>query len=113
MVRDFQVIAKGSFAKAGQRTRKRLSAAVRKAAFDIEAQAKVSAPVDTGALKASIQATTTGELDAEVAVGVEYGVYVELGTVKAGAQPYLGPAVDLVGPVFLAMVAAIIAKGEQ
>lgn len=96
---------------------------VRKAALDIEAQAKSRAPVDTGFLRSSIYTVTADSSDygragksgngtmlpeiphppanppeADVAVGAAYGVYVEYGTSKAPAQPYLAPAVDAVRP---------------
>ncbi len=41
-----------------------------------------------------------GFLSAIVAVGAEYGVYVEYGTVNQAAQPYLEPAVEGVRPVW-------------
>lgn len=98
------------------------SKAVRKAAFDIEGGGKVNAAVDTGFMKASIYTVTHDEssygqgtagnagallpevehpasdLEAFVAVGASYGIYVELGTHKMPAQPYLTPAADAVRP---------------
>lgn len=87
-------------------------------AFDIEAQAKMNAPVDTGALRNSVyvegkeksdyqQAAAgvtsrrpdveterhpapSGKVIANVGPCVEYAEYVELG---ANAQPFLTPAV--------------------
>lgn len=61
----------------------------------VEARAKRLCPVDTGRLRASI--THAVERDAVGLVGVvgtdvDYGVYVEIGTSRAGAQPYLRPA---------------------
>lgn len=67
-----------------------------KLAHDIEAWAKHFAPVDTGFLKGSIHAEEESAVSWVVAVGAEYGAYVELGTVNMGAQPYLLPAVDAV-----------------
>ena len=110
---QFEVRVSGSFAALAKETRKKLSQVVRKAAFDIEAQAKANAPVDTGALRNSIQAETTGELEGEVGVGVEYGPYVEFGTVKTAPQPFLGPAVDAVQPAFEKAVAAVIARAGE
>jgi HK97 gp10 family phage protein len=76
-------------------------AAVHKAAFDIQANAQSYAPVDTGALRASVGVdTSTGALSAIVSVGVDYGEYVEFGTSRAGAQPFLIPAVEDVRPAF-------------
>jgi HK97 gp10 family phage protein len=74
--------------------RSKASAVVRKTAFDIEADAKGRAPVDTGALRASIATQVESDLRASVNVGVSYGAYVEYGTVRAPAQPYLTPAAN-------------------
>jgi HK97 gp10 family phage protein len=46
-------------------------------------------PVNTGALRASIQPTGDG-----VTVGVPYAAYVEYGTSDTAPQPYAGPAVN-------------------
>ena len=100
--------------------------AVASVAFAIEREAKINAPVDTGALRNSIYArigrngggnfseiagqvssangdARVGELPqpenettAYVGPSVEYAVYVELGTSKMAAQPYLTPAVNAV-----------------
>lgn len=94
--------------------RRRLSLAVRKSAADVEARAKVRAPVDTGALKNSIQARPVDELTSEVVVGVDYAAHQEFGTVKMAAHPYLRPAVEEVAPAFDAACAQSIedaAKG--
>jgi HK97 gp10 family phage protein len=50
---------------------------------------RMNAPVDTGALRASIQPTDDG-----VAVGVRYAAYVEYGTSRTGPQPYAVPAIN-------------------
>jgi HK97 gp10 family phage protein len=75
------------------------SAALRKTAFDIEADAKALAPFDLGTLMNSISTTISGDgrfgtMAAEIGPTVEYGVYQELGTSVMGAQPYMGPAFD-------------------
>ena len=57
-----------------------------------ETYAKAQCPVDTGRLQASITHVRE-DLTAWVGSGVEYAAYVELGTSRASAQPYLGPAV--------------------
>jgi len=109
-----------------EQLKRRASEAVRAIAFDIQLDAQLNAPVDTGALKNSIYTVTsegsdyvdrTGdavvanpeieplpevtaeeagvdELTAIVAVGAEYGLYVEMGTSRTPAQPYLGPAAE-------------------
>lgn len=82
-----------------------------KAALMVEADAKRLCPVDTGRLRSSITHNVDeGKLKAQVTAGgkyydgsplkkgasggtnVKYAVYVELGTYKMAAQPYLRPA---------------------
>lgn len=48
-------------------------------------------PVDTGRLKGSIASTVDGDM-AVCGTNVEYAMYVEMGTSKAAAQPFLRPA---------------------
>lgn len=101
---------------------------VAKLAFDVEAGAKLNitsqGAVDTGALHASVYASTrrassyrgnTGDaflrnpdaaiadeiqsrdrFEAIVGVPMDYAAFVELGTVKMAARPYLLPAVEAV-----------------
>jgi HK97 gp10 family phage protein len=59
-----------------------------------ESYAKLLCPVDTGRLRNSI--THQAESDTVMAVGtnVEYAPYVELGTYKMAARPYLAPSVE-------------------
>lgn len=59
-----------------------------------EGYAKKLAPVDTGNLRNSITHTVDEkEPAAYIGTNVEYASYVELGTAKMKAQPYLKPAV--------------------
>lgn len=97
-------------------------AAVAKAAYDIEGNAKITVPVDTGNLKNSIQtAIEPGELAANVGPrGVEYAIFVEYGTGRRGdpsvphadvagmaPRPYLRPAAEKVRPGFIAAMEQI------
>ncbi len=84
----------------------RLGQVVKKAALDIEAGAKQRAPVRTGNLKNSIQASEENPLLWRVDVGANYSVYVECGTRYMAAQPYLLPATEQIRPSFLAAVKA-------
>lgn len=116
--------------------RKAVGEIVRKTAFDIQAEAQTMAPIKSGFLKSSIYVVTNREssygqglvaqpsddallpeverpasdLEAVVAVGANYGVYVELGTVNQSAQPYMTPAAGFVEPQFHAALATIEAK---
>lgn len=74
--------------------RPKASQIVRRTALSIEAGAKRVVPVDTGNLKNSLQTQMVSDLEAEVGTVVEYGPYVEFGTSRQPAQPYLGPAAE-------------------
>lgn len=66
---------------------------ISKTAYQIEADAKIFAPVDTGNLRNSIKTTISeGGKHAVVGTDVEYSEFVEFGTFKQLAQPFLGPA---------------------
>ena len=78
--------------------RRRAGEAIKRAAYDVEARAKDVVPVDTGNLKNSIGTTMEGDLTAVVGTAVEYAPYVEFGTYKMAARPYLGTAAEAVRP---------------
>lgn len=48
------------------------------------------------------------DMTAAIAVGMEYGYDLEHGTRKSRAYPYLGPAVQKVGPVFSDAIARAV-----
>ena len=100
--------------KAMEQAKKR---ALEKVGMFVETGAKKLAPVDTGRLRNSITFSTEKDYGSysyqdndgnsytqqmpkadknEVIIGtaVEYAPFVELGTSKANAQPYLRPAID-------------------
>ncbi|WP_210651342.1 HK97-gp10 family putative phage morphogenesis protein [Nocardioides sp. SYSU D00065] len=91
------------------------AAAVRKTAFDIEADAKALAPVDTGNLRNSISTDITGDgrfgaITADIGPTAEYGAFVEYGTSRMGPQPYMAPAFERREPT---LTAALEQIGEQ
>lgn len=72
-----------------------------RAALEIESEAVAEVPVDTGRLKDSISTQEVGgtiEVGSGVKAGteVEYAHFVEFGTSKRAAHPYLQPAVEIV-----------------
>ena len=74
-------------------------AALSKTSADIVADAKKASPVDTGNLRASISASPVesgedGSFYAEIGPTAAYGVFVELGTSRSPAQPFLYPAAE-------------------
>lgn len=58
-----------------------------------ESYAKALCPVDTGRLRNSITHFQSGE-DEYIGTEVEYAPYVELGTRKMSARPFLKPAAE-------------------
>lgn len=88
------------------------SAALRRAAYAIQADAQALAPVDTGTLRASISTSIEGDgrfgaMTAEIGPTVEYGIYQEFGTSTQPGQPYLTPAFDRQVGSFQAAVARL------
>lgn len=62
-----------------------------------EGYAKKLCPVDTGNLRNSITHDTaeeSGDLVEYIGTNVEYAPYVELGTLRTKAQPFIKPAVE-------------------
>lgn len=79
------------------------SQVIRAAGFQTEAVAKNRVPVDTGNLKLSISTghpsgrdTAPGDLEVQVGPTAEYGAFVEYGTTRMAAQPYMTPAAEMV-----------------
>lgn len=69
--------------------------ALRAAALIPQNAAKELVPVDTGTLKRSIHMEDVpGELAVAVGTDVPYAPFVEFGTSRQPAQPYLRPALD-------------------
>ena len=71
---------------------RRIPVALEECGLAAEGYAKRLCPVDTGRLRNSIT-HTTDEDTAYVGRNVEYGPYVELGTSRTRAQPFIKPAV--------------------
>src|SRR5512146_2562669 len=74
--------------------RNRAEAVLEVAARHIEGMAKGLAPVDTGALRASIHVSQERPLQRTIGDGVEYGIYQEFGTRHMPAHPFLLPALE-------------------
>ena len=81
---------------------------VQASAAMVERGAKGKAPVDTGALRSSIHTQLgDGGMSASIAPGVHYAVYLEYGTRRMAAQPFMGPAFQGVIPMFVEGVAQL------
>jgi HK97 gp10 family phage protein len=94
------VQSKNDLPRISSQIERALSAAVKKAAFSIEAHAKELAPVDTGNLRNSIQTDIEGPLKATVGTNVEYAQYQEFGTRYQKGTPFLSTAADQVEKEF-------------
>lgn len=70
---------------------KRIEQALIAIGLTAETYAKRDCPVDTGRLRNSITHAYDDD-SAYIGTNVEYGKYVELGTSRMAARPYLGPA---------------------
>lgn len=78
-------------------TRNAIASGVSKAGALVEGSAKLIVPVDTGHLRQSISGRTEKTSDgakATIGTNVEYAAYVELGTSRQAAEPYLHPALQ-------------------
>lgn len=92
--------------------------AVTESCEDLAAKASENAPVDTGTLRASVHVesvvasgfTVTGTV-ATSGESNEYAAYVEGGTSKMGAQPYMEPALIENAPLY-AEAMARAARGQ-
>lgn len=72
--------------------------------------AKSFCPVDTGRLKSSINVQLSGN-SAVISADVEYASYVEFGTSKMSAKPYLVPALLSNKQDILSAIAEMIKGG--
>lgn len=68
-----------------------LGKGIRAGAERVRDRAKSACPVRTGALRNSISVSSDG-MRAEVSANTNYAAFVEFGTSKMRAQPYLTPA---------------------
>jgi len=79
-----------------------------KTAFDTESLAKVYAPVDTGNLMNSIAADKVRDMTWRVTASAEYAIYVEIGTRRMDADPYLEPALRATWPAAISAIGKAI-----
>lgn len=91
--------ARQALAKLGPEIKATASRELRTTAHDIENRAKQIVPVDTTFLQKSIGVTAgNGGLTAVIGPYANYAAYVEYGTSKMKAQPYMRPAFDAEAP---------------
>lgn len=71
----------------------------------VQNEARAECPVDTGTLRRSIHGQVDGT-DGVVGTNTEYAGYVEFGTYKMAAKPYLAPALKSHQSDIIAAIAA-------
>jgi hypothetical protein len=78
---------------------------MRRSAHQVERFGKQFARVDTGAMRSSITLAPTAQgmdLAQEIGPTVDYAIFEEFGTVHHGPAAFMGPALDRVGPEYVA-----------
>lgn len=76
-----------------RKLKKAVETGLRKGGYIIEGKAKARAPVRTGRLRSSIYSNMIDWNVLEVGAGVYYSEYVEFGTRKMRAKPFMVPAI--------------------
>lgn len=82
------------FPEIARRLERNAEALVRRTAENIAGEAKQRAPRATGKLARSIKVHRVGEFEYRVEVGAWYAHFIEFGTVKMAARPFLTPAAE-------------------
>lgn len=98
------------FANEARTAGKKAGTVVIATAAAIQRDAKLFAPVDTGMLRSSITRESTRTVygaSSEIGPEVNYGAYVEEGTWRMAAQPYLTPAAERNTGPFVETLAAV------
>lgn len=84
---------------------------LRRSSLRIERRAKIKAPVRTGYMRNGIFMEKVGQMRYKVTSPAHYSVYVELGTRKMRAQPFMGPAVKEETPILMANLRKMFVRG--
>lgn len=93
------VIVKNNVSAYTARVEAGVGTAVAKAVQEIEIRSQRLVPVDTGLLRSSVRtehSSRVGQHEGKIHYETDYAVFVEMGTRKMAAQPYLIPAVEYV-----------------
>lgn len=97
---------------ASQGIQRAIDRALEEIGLAAEGYAKRACPVDTGNLRNSItHAVESGEDAVYVGTNVEYAPYVEMGTRRTAAQPFLRPAATEHGPTYRSILKRNLEEG--
>jgi HK97 gp10 family phage protein len=92
----------------GARATKDAGQVVAKYAYAVEGMGKAFCPVDTGNLRNGIStALSPSRLSAEIGPTASYAPFVEFGTSRMAPHAFMGPALDIQTPGFVAALEAI------
>lgn len=90
-------------------TEEKIARAIAEGAGLVCERARELCPVDTGALRSSVNVAAEG-MSAAVTADVPYAAYVEFGTSKSAAQPYLVPALLQEKEAVIARIAEVLSE---
>lgn len=94
--------------RASGRIKRKAGQAIAKTALDVERIAKTRVPVDTGATRESITARIDrSALSATIGPTTYYAPFLEFGTRRMAARPFMGPALEAVKPGYVAAMERI------
>lgn len=85
-----------------------ISRELTRSAYNIQSSAKRKAPVDTGFLRSNIVVNIARKLTKTVRSMAEYSSYLEFGTSKMAARPYMRPAWEEERPKLLSRLKKIL-----
>ena len=92
---NFKIDITDNSGKAIQAKDEAVERALEAIGLQAEGYAKLLSPVDTGRLRNSLtHQAKQSEKAVYIGTNVEYGKYVEMGTRRSKAQPYLRPAIE-------------------
>lgn len=85
-----------------------VDAEIEDAAEELQYLAQELAPVRTGALRDSIHVQRIDHLAVQVRADAEYAAFVEYGTSRMAAQPFMTPAMETIRQSYAARIARAI-----
>lgn len=92
---------------------KEIAGATKESGMRIEKEAVNRAAVDTGYMKGHIRFRTISKFASEVRSGANYSIYVDKGTRKMAAQPFMTPAVENESRRYIKICKNIIKNGVK
>ena len=107
---DIDIKVTDNTGRVREELKKRKAAALEAIGITAEGYAKKETPVDTGRLRNSMSHTVVGD-DVYIGTNVEYGPYIEMGTVNYTGKHMIKRAASEHGDVYKAIIQRIM-QGE-